>query len=217
MKKAIFIFIILLFCPALAEIEEPNIIKELKNSIRQLDVQITNLLRIIEFQKKEITYLRKLCSEAGIDVTPVPAGISEPIFGIYLGETLETLRTRLKVSKGDYAFADKNFRGQVWSVENNDRSIKRILAYTFNEQIYEIDIEFADTSATNCEATKTQLSKNYQTIHQNTFETIIDGVNIGIELNCYNSGGKDNRLTLTYIHVPILTQIYAELGKTKSK
>jgi hypothetical protein len=117
MKKTIFVFTIFFFSfSAFAETEEPNAIKELRSSIRQLDLQITNLLQIIALQKKEIAHLRKLCSGAGTEATPTPVGIREPVFGIHLGETLEALRTRLKVSSSNYAFTDKAFHGQVWSV-----------------------------------------------------------------------------------------------------
>jgi hypothetical protein len=213
MKKMVFIFIIFFSSFALAETEEPNAIKEMRIAIGQLDRETTNLLKIIELQKKEIDYLRKLCSEAGIDVTPLPVGICKPIFGIHLGETLQALRSRLKVLKSDYVFADKNYPGQVWSVENNDPNIKSLSAYTFNEKIYEIDVEFADANAANCQAINAQLRKDYQTIYQNTFETMNNGVNVGIELNCHI--GKNNRLISTYIHVPILRDIYNELGKQR--
>ena len=53
MKKTIFVFTIFFFSfSAFAETEEPNAIKELRSSIRQLDLQITNLLQIIALQKK---------------------------------------------------------------------------------------------------------------------------------------------------------------------
>ena len=214
MKKAVFVFIVLFSSFVFAQPQEPNVIKELQGSIGQLDTEITHLLKIIELQKKEIEHLRKLCSDAGINVTPVPAGISEPIFGIYLGETLGTLRSRLNISKSDYAFADKDYPGQVWSVESNDPNIANLLAYAFNERIYEIDIEFADANAATCGAVKSQLKKSYLTVYQDIFETIIDGVNIGIELNCHS--GPNNKIILTYIHVPILRDIYTELEKRKA-
>ncbi|MGA2914734.1 MAG: hypothetical protein ABSE89_01775 [Sedimentisphaerales bacterium] len=215
MKKAVFILVVLFSSVALAQTQEPNAILKLRDSIKQLDMEINHLLKIIELQKKEIEFLRTLCSQAGINVTPTPAGISEPVFGVYLGETLDTLRTRLRVSKSNYVFADKDWPGQVWSVEENEPNINYILAYTFDEQIYEIDIEFADASASKCEAVKTQLGKKYKAVYQNTFETVIDGVNVGIELNCHTEG--NNRITLTYIHVPILREMYTELESRKAK
>ncbi len=213
-KKTVFIFIIFFSPLIFAQTGEPNAIKELRNSIRQLDAEITDLLKIIELQKKEIEHLRKLCSQAGIDTSPEPNGICEPIFGICLGETLETLQSRLNISKSDYVFADKDYPGQVWVVDNNDLNIKSLLVYTFNDKIYEIDVEFTDANAANCGMTRARLEKDYQTVYQNTFETMNNGVNVGIELNCHT--GPNNRITLTYVHVPILRDIYTELGKLKA-
>ncbi len=213
MKNGIFI-IVLFTSLAFAQMPEPDAIAKLNDSIKQLDMEINRLLKIIETQKKEIEFLRKLCIDAGINVTPAPAGIGESVRGVYLGESLEDLKTRRRVSKSNYTFADKEYPGEVWSVENYDPNISSLLAYAFNDQIYEVDVDFADANAAMCESLKTQLGQKYKTVYGNTFETVIDDVNIGIELNC---GGSNNKITLSYIHVPLLREIYAELDKRKAQ
>jgi len=227
MKKAIFVFIVFFFSLVCAQTEEPGAIKDIQNSIKQLKQQVDNLQRTVESQKREIAYLRRLCADAGIYVIPqtnedeqskTTAGISKPIFGVYLGETLETLSGRFKVLPSDYVFADKDTPGQVWSIENKDPNIKSILVCVFNERIYEIDIEFADASEKNRKIIETQLRGDYKPVYQNTFETTIDEVNIGIELNWRDNTKKNNgRLAVTYIHIPILREINAELEKRKSQ
>jgi hypothetical protein len=216
MKKIVFIITFFFFLSAFANAQDADILRELQDSVNQLDLQVANLLKIIEMQRREIDHLKKLCQQAGVDTNAAPTGISNLIFGIHLGEELETLSARQKVSKSDYTFADKNFRGQVWSVECNDPNVKNILVYVFNRRIYEIDIEFADANAANCKAIEERLKKNYHHIYRNTFETMIDGVNVGIELNCITGLGTDSKIILSYIHVPILTEIYAEIGKTRA-
>ena len=234
MKKGIFVFVILLFSSVCARTEGPNIIDELQNSIAKLSLQVTNLQKIIELQKDEIARLRKLCSDSGIDITPKEqrketskktSAITEPFFGVYLGEPLKALRSRIKISKSNYVFADMDCSGRVWYVKNNDPNVKRILVCTFNERIYEIDIEFTDASSANCDAIKAQLMKDYQTSYQSkyeqllgksTFEAVIDGVNIGIELNSYAGSEKNSKLTLTYVHIPLLKEVFTELEKRKA-
>ena len=220
MKKTVFLFIIFFSSSlAFAETGEPNIIAELQDSINQLKLQISNLQKIIDSQEKELARLKKICADAGIDITSAKqksAGISEPIYGIYLGESLKTLKTRLTVSKSKYVFAGKNSHGQIWSVQNNDPGIKHLLVCTFNEQVCEIDVEFTDAGEVNRQEIRARLEKDYQTIDQNIFETTTDGVNIRIELSFRDVAGKKSGLTLTYIHVPIVKQMYAELEKQKA-
>jgi len=233
MKKTVFIFAVVFLSFVFAQTYDPNTLEELRNAASQLNLQITNLLKIIDSQKDELARLKKLCSDAGIDTTP-PAQqqqtsqtsdkISEPVFGVYLGETLESLRSRLKVSKSKYVFADKGCPGRVWSVKNSDPNIKRLLVCSFNERIYEVDVEFRDSGMANCRAIKSQLEKSYQPAGRNkydqllgksTFETVIDGVNIGIEVNCDTGTGKHDKITLTYVHVSILKEMLAEQEKRK--
>jgi hypothetical protein len=234
MKKGIFVFVILLFSTVCARTEEPSIIDELQNSITKLSQQVTNLQKIIELQKDELARLRRLCANSGIDITPKEQrkeisqktnAATGPFFGIYLGEPLKALRSRMKVLKSNYVFADRDCSGRVWTVKNNDPNVKRILVCTFNERIYEIDIDFTDASSANCDAIKAQLMKDYQTTYQSkyeqllgksTFETVIDGVNIGIELNSYAGSEKDSKLSLTYVHIPLLKEVFAELEKRKA-
>lgn len=234
MKKWIFIFIILLSSFAFANTEEPNavaIIRDLQNSIRQLNVQVADLVKMVEMQRQEIARLKKLCADAGVEITPHPhrqkvkppeppqektGQISQPIFGIYLGQSLDKLRSKMKVSKSNYVFTDKNFNGRVWIVKTKEPAIKKLLVCTFNNQIYEIDIEYKDASAENCRTIKQQLERDYkivsrdkyeQMLGKNTFEAVIDDVKIGIVLNYYSDGDKENRLTVTYVHIPLLEQM----------
>jgi hypothetical protein len=234
MKNGIFVFVILLFCSVCARTEEPNIIDELQNSIAKLSLQVTNLQQIIELQKDEIARLRRLCANSGIDITPKEQrketsqktnAVTKPFFGIYLGEPLKALRSRVKVSKSNYVFTDRDSPCRAWTVKNNDPNVKRILVCTFNERIYEIDIEFTDASSANCDAIKAQLMKDYQTTYQSkyeqllgksTFEAVVDDINIGIELNSYAGSEKNSRLTLTYVHIPLLKEVFAELEKRKA-
>jgi hypothetical protein len=231
MKKTVFIFAVFLLSFVFAQTYDPNTLQELQNVVSHLNLQITNLLKIIESQKTELARLRKLCSDAGIDTTP-PARqeqtsqmsdeINQPVFGVYLGETLKSLRSRLKVSKSKYVFADKNCLGRGWSVKNNDPNIKRLLVCSFNDRIYEVDVEFRDSDMANCRAIRSQLEKTYQPVDRNkydrllgksTFETVIDGVSIGIEINCDAGAGKNNKITLTYVHILILKEMLAEQEK----
>jgi hypothetical protein len=87
-----------------------------------------------------------------------------------------------------------------------------------------VDVEFRDADMANCRAIKSQLEKTYQPTDRNkydrlfgksTFETVIDGVNIGIEINCDAGAGKNDKITLTYVHIPILKEMLAEQENRK--
>lgn len=231
MKKWIFISIILLCSLALAGPADSNAINDFQNSLKQLHLRISELLKIIESRETEIARLRKICEDAGIDTaSPVkskpevilPEKINEPFYGIYLGETFESLSERAKITKSKYVFADDNCPAKVWLVKNKDPKIKSVSVCTFNERVYEIDVEFKNASEADCREMNAQLEKDYPAVYagryekllgKSTFETTIDNVRIGIILNCDAAAGKNSTMKLTYVHMPLLEQMQSDMKK----
>ena len=228
MKKnyAISLILFMFTSPVFAEISQTE--------IDNLKKQISELKKIVDSQKTEISRLKKLCLQAGININPkekktsIPAksGISKPMFGVHLGETLNSLNQRFRVSRSSYSFEDKDHPGEIWTVQNDNSNVKHILVYTINEKVYEIDIQFADGSRTNYDTINSQLEKKYKSkdeggltgamFGEGSFKTMIDGTEIKIKLNHDIGFMEDDKLELQYIHVPLRDKVYEEIKRRKA-
>lgn len=73
------------------ELKDPNEeIKLLQEKVKQLEKAVESWRKIIEKQKKELIYLRKLCSEAGIQV--IPKGQRKATDGKYQQQNIRPTR-----------------------------------------------------------------------------------------------------------------------------
>ena len=148
------------------------------------------------------------------------------MFGIYLGETLDSLKNRFVVSESTFSFEDKDHPGEIWNVQKNNSNVKHILVYTINRQVYEIDIQFVDGSRTNYDTINTQLEKKYKTedkggltgamFGEGSFNTVIDGVGVKIKLNHDVGFMEDDKLELQYTHISLRDRVYEEIKKRKA-
>lgn len=201
--------------------------------LETLRKQNLELQKTIETQKQEIQRLENLCSENGIAARneenaykPASSALTKPFFGIYLGETLDSLKKRYAVSKSAHAFEDKDNPGQIWNVQIANENVKETLVYILNDQIYEIDLKFVDASRTNYDTINAQLEDKYKTedeggltgamFGEGQFNTVIDGTQVRISLN-HDVGIMDgDTLELHYIHVPLQTNLYEEIKRRKA-
>lgn len=208
-------------------------VEKLQAEIQKLNKQISELQKTVEFQKAEIERLKSLCLNAGIDVSPkekikkpTQEAIGQPIFGVFLGETLDSLTQRLWVSPDTYTFTDKDHPGKIYTVQDRNPSVKKLLVYTFDDKIYTIDVRFTDGSRINYEAIKDQLEKKYKSedkggisgalFGEGVFEPVIDGVKVRIKLNHDKGIMEDDKLELTYTHSTLSKKIYEEIQRRKA-
>jgi len=217
-------------CTALADAGK---VEKLQSEIQQLNKQICELKKTVELQRAEIKRLENLCRRSGIDVSPkkiiekpTQSAISQPMFGIFLGETLDSLKKRFRVSQSTFTFENEDHPSKIWSVQNNNVNVKQLLVYTFDNYIYTIDIRFRDGSRSNYEAIKSQLGKKYKSedkggisgaiFGEGVFEAVIDGVEIKIKLNHDTGFMEDDKLELSYVHTPLSQKVYEEIQRRKA-
>lgn len=150
--------------------------------------------------------------------------VDKPIFGVHLGETLDSLRKRAVVSSSGFVLKDDDHPGIIWEVSSSN-VVERLLIRTFDNKIYLIQIQFVDGSKNNYEAIKTQLEKKYNDTDDSLFgglfgevdlNVIIDAVKVRINLNHDIGFMEDDKLELIYYHEYLFSQVYRELQKRKA-
>ena len=150
--------------------------------------------------------------------------VNQSMFGIFLGETIDSLRKRHSVTPSSFSFEEKDHPGVIWNVFNCNTSVKHLLVYTFEGKIYSIDVRFTDGSKTNYEAIKTQLEKKYRDTDDSLFgglfgelsiTTTIGTVKVYINLNHDIGFMEDDKLVLTYQHGSLVQQVVKEIHKRK--
>jgi len=203
------------------------------SEIDRLNKQIANLQKTIESQRSEIERLQQLCRQYGIDVAPKQAiekptqtAISQPMFGVFLGETMDSLKKRLKVSESTYHFNDEDHPGAIWAVNVVNENVKQLLVYSFDNQIYTIDVRFSDGSRTNYETIKGQLENKYKQndeggvagalFGEGVLKPVIDGIEVRIKLNHDTGFMEDDKLELSYAHGPLSDKVYKEIQRRKA-
>lgn len=234
MKKLIIISIIsLLITSCFGSIDKPRTKKEFEQKIEQLEARIRELEFLIIIKDAEINNLKNqlelaqnttFSPESATEVNFPSKVIKQPIFGIHLGESLDSLKKRKTVNPSIYKYVDEDYPSQIWDVENSDSNIKALRISTYKELIYEISIDFADASQTNYDVIKKQLQEKYldkgdegliETLFSEIrLEPIIDGIQLLIKLN-YDEIGE-NAMTLRYIHNPIFEKVINEVKCKKA-
>lgn len=227
----ILVLLCLAVCTAFADTEK---VEKLQTEIRNLNKQISKLQKTVELQRAEIERLKTLCQESGIALSPkkrikkpTQSAINKPMFGVFLGETLDSLKKRFRVSQSTLYFENKDHPGKIWSVQNDNPNVKQLLVYTFDNNIYTIDIRFTDGSRSNYEAIKSQLEKKYKSedksgisgamFGEGVFEPVIAGVEVKIKLNHDMGFMEDDKLELSYTHAPLSQKVYEEIQRRKAR
>lgn len=142
--------------------------------------------------------------------------VNTPIFGIYLGENLDSLRKRKHVVQ------IKDF----WIIKESDPAIETIIVGIRQNRVSAITVLFADTSKANYEAIKKGLKIKYiadknsyykevEVLSEAYYHTRIDDVLIYITLN-YDKV-IDEKLSLSYTHMPLYEQSGKEIEFQKLK
>lgn len=152
--------------------------------------------------------------------------LTKPMFGIYLGESINSLRKRTTVSSSTYYFEDEDHPGKIWYVRNPKPEVKELLVSTFDRKIYKIQVRFVDGSRTNYEAISRQLEHKYKSDDEGgvtgamfgeaVFKPVIEGVPVTIELNHDMGFVGADKLELQYTHGPLSQQVYKEIQRRKA-
>ncbi len=147
---------------------------------------------------------------------PTREAISQPMFGIFLGETLDSLRRRFVVGA-----AMKDGVSDSQEVQSDNPNVRVLTVSTYHQQIYCIDVIFTDVSKQNFLTIKEELEKKYKGnvsgdilgLFTNFYlRTIIDGVKIKIILKY----SRPNYLFLFYYHEPLLLMVEEERKKQRA-
>lgn len=151
--------------------------------------------------------------------------INQSMFGIFLGESLKSLRERIEVFSSGLVFTDKDNPGKIWTIQNHNPNVKELSIQTLDAKIYTIRIQFMDTSEANYEAIKTQLEKKYKgnddslfgdLFGETKFITTIDTIKIHIYLNRDIGFMEDDKLELSYTHIPLFKKVLKEIQRRKT-
>ena len=111
-------------------------VNELQAKIQTLNAQMAELQGTVELQKAEIERLKTLCLKNGIDVSPkgkvkrsTEEAISQPMFGIFLGEKLSEVRKRFKITELDLPMPENveeefSFEATSLRMKENDNMLE---------------------------------------------------------------------------------------------
>jgi len=198
--------------------------------IRIIQLEILNKPTTIETKKSNSSSLKSenMETKSGkLNEEHILIGaLKQPIFGIYLGETLDSLKKRKTIAPSKYQYTDKDNPSKLWDVENYDSNIKNIIVSTYQEIIYEISIYFIDASETNYAVIKKQLQEKYldrgdeglkETIFSEiNLKPIVDGIQLIINLNFDNGIFEEDSILLRYVHYPLIQKLTEHIEKNKA-
>jgi hypothetical protein len=172
----------------------------------------------------QLTKMDEQSTQGAQEVGNSTKAVSQPVYGVYLGEYLNALKMRFKLAPDEMhrTYSVDGRLADLWAVQTDIKGV-RLRVVTFHEQVFVIAVDFADKSKTNYSTIMEELTKKYQgnieivengeQILGNTFRfyTLLDGVKVEIQLE-YKAGYAEKELTLTYKHMP-LSQKFAEEKK----
>jgi hypothetical protein len=218
---------------------------KLQLEIRYSNQQIAELQKTVELQKAEIESLKNTKTANAINMPPVekveqPAQevitqpqekteepireVNQPVYGIYLGEFLDSLDMRcdLEPDETHKTYGDSRLAKSWWVVQTNIRN-NRLEVVTYNQRVFIVRVHFRDSSNTNYSVIMEELQKKYSSIEivENKtdllgerfgFITSINGVKVGIQLERNNQ----EELTLTYTHIPLAQMCQEEIKVQKA-
>lgn len=223
---------------AVSKVEDPlqNKIKALENQNAQLSAKLNSSQNNLKRTKSQLT------SSRNNTPTPRPQNtnyqppsnnklgrtgtVNKEMFGVRLGESIQTLSRQFNVSRSTYTFTDKDHPGVIWNVECPNPTVKELRVSTYRDQIYEISVYFKDASTTNYGVIRDQLASKYKSKDEAGFvgdlfgeadyRVRIDGVLVYIKLN-RDIGFENDTLELEYSHGPISNEMYKEVQQRKAQ
>jgi len=148
--------------------------------------------------------------------------ISKPIFGIDLGESLDELQKRFQTEK-ILSSKDTDLGDEWWNITQTLQGIQNCGVISIDNKIASIFLFFTDASLLNFEAISAEIEKTYNIKSESTFEldpakkysTVIDGINVEIDLKLEKNFGKPDQLALFYYHLPLMRKFEKDIKKQK--
>ena len=221
-------------------------VKELEAVIKTQKKQIRELQCVTKAQEAEIARLKELCCKAGVDpnlakhidkkedisaksLSEITATIlSEPIFGIYLGEKINEVRKRFDVFKFRSAKVDVDSPAESWVIQHHNDAImdEGFVIRTFRDRVYLIGVTFKDNSERNFKSLEQQLLKKYHVREVSredfidlarNFVTTLDKVPVQIYLHLEAMFIGDNLLNLQYVHIPLRIKLESVIDNRKQE
>lgn len=142
--------------------------------------------------------------------------VSKPIFGIYLGKSVQSQKVKL-------SFLTSYDEVKAYRVNCNNPAVKNIYVVAYNKKVFAIYITFEDTSESNLDAIKSQLKKTYPINFKKTtfLSPSYEGVthiasrttSITLELKTY----PEEVLNLMYFDMNIFSAWQQNLENKKAK
>ena len=221
-------------------------VKELEAVIKTQKKQIRELQCVINAQESKIARLKELCYKAGVDpnlskytdkkedtnaksLSEITTTIlSEPIFGIYLGEKISEVRKRFDVFEFHSAKVDVDTPAKSWIIQHHNDALmdQGFVIRTFRNRVYLIGVTFKDNSERNFKSLEQQLLKKYHIREvsrqdfidlDRNFITTLDKVPVQIYLHLEVMPFGDNLLNLQYIHIPLRMALESIIDNRKQE
>ena len=209
-----------------------NAVKPLQSEIASLKKQNQKLSTKLTRAKKTITG-KQFQQESDLqNIMPqrrsidIPGVVSQEVFGIRLGESIRSLRGRLKVQESSYSFKDKDHPGEIWDVEFFNPEVKELTISTYDDRVYQISVYFKDASEINYNVIHGQLIQKYNTNHDTDnlhifgnkadFQANINGVKVQIALTRDIGIGEADKLNLEYAYPLLAKKMLEELERRKA-
>ncbi|MHC4084416.1 MAG: hypothetical protein ACYSWZ_05050 [Planctomycetota bacterium] len=221
-----------------------GVVQGLEKEIRQLNNELRNMQTALAEANKEVRELRAGLSvaekaekhEESVGPKPnidskKPQGnpsqvLSNQMFGIYLGEKINELSNRRKIILLNTGTKDEEVPAKVWRVQNNIQNIKDCIVLTYEDRVMSICVIFNDASKDNFEAIDSELRKKYRIIDESkgfsidpTKNLLISIDNTDVMVNLELKEGfrdEDDRLMLSYAHLPLFNTRQAEIKRRKA-
>jgi len=143
--------------------------------------------------------------------------LKQRMFGISLGESLDTVRKRTEITKISKKEDDML---EAWLVHSNPETVSKCKIGTFAEKVQYIAVDIKDASETNREAIRQQLENKYAIEYKygenlgrdQVFLTTITGTPVVIFLELSRVIGE-RRLSIVYIHCPLVVKCRDEIRR----
>jgi hypothetical protein len=245
MKYLLIISVVLCLAFGFALINMDNANKKLQLEIRYSNQQIAELQKTVELQKAEIESLKNTKTANAINIPPVEKveqppqetiikpqenveepirEVNQPVYGIYLGEFLDSLDMRcdLEPDETHKTYGDSRLAKFWWVVQTDIRN-NRLEVVTYNQRVFIVRVHFRDSSKTNYSVIMEELQKKYISVESvenkadmlgERFSFITSINSVKVEIGLEHSAGEE--LTLTYTHIPLAQMCQEEIKEQKA-
>jgi len=158
-----------------------------------------------------------------------PIETRQQFFGVRLGQTLSSLKTRFHVAPLAYGPKDPDYRNllTLWLLTPTSPDVALLGVSIFQNRVCSINVHFSDTSEANYRALTQAFKAKYKVeksegfadelFGELNFTTVVDGVPVSISLNRDDNFGLEaDTLTVTYSHIPLIAELDAQSQARKA-